>query len=90
MFFYHVEEEKLQDTTSPTMASYNIGYKDTRIQGYKDTRIQGYKDTRIQGYKDTRIQGYKDTRIQGYKDTRIQGYKSDNYFIEFTIVIILK
>ena len=26
----------------------------------------------------------------GYKDTRIQGYKSDNYFIEFTIVIILK
>ena len=29
-------------------------------------------------------------RIQGYKDTRIQGYKSDNYFIEFTIVIILK
>ena len=23
-------------------------------------------------------------------DTRIQGYKSDNYFIEFTIVIILK
>ena len=30
-----------------------------------------------------------DTRIQGYKDTRI-GYKSDNYFIEFTIVIILK
>ena len=44
--------------------------------------------TRI-GYP-TRIQGYKDTRIQGYKDTRIQGYKSDNYFIEFTIVIILK
>ena len=36
----------------------------------------------------TRI-GYP-TRIQGYKDTRIQGYKSDNYFIEFTIVIILK
>ena len=30
------------------------------------------------------------TRIQGYKDTRIQGYKSDNYFIEFTIVIFLK
>ena len=23
-------------------------------------------------------------------DTRIQGYKSDNYFFEFTIVIILK
>ena len=29
-------------------------------------------------------------RIQGYKDTRIQGYKQNNYFIEFTIVVILK
>ena len=36
-----------------------------------------------------RLVGYKDTRIKGYEDTWIQGYKSDNYFIEFTIVIIL-
>ena len=46
-----------------------------------------FKMARIHGYKDT---SHKDTRIQGYKDTRIQGYKSDNNFVGFTIVVILK